>query len=72
MAQSYCKPNLSLQIQEVKPKDESAKDSKDSIDGFMRAVTPTGRLWSGHTLLDYKMSTAQCCSTTYFCACSSY
>lgn len=69
MAQSCCEPNLPFQTQGTNLKDELVKDS---IDGLMKAVTPTGRLWSVHTLLDYKMSTAQCCSTTYFCACSSY
>ena len=38
----------------------------------LKAITPTEKLWSERTFIDYKMSTPQCCSTTYYCACSSY
>ena len=38
----------------------------------LKPITPTEKLWSERTFIDYKMSTPQCCSTTYYCACSSY
>lgn len=42
-------------------------ESKANTSKFVQ-ITPTRFLWHNKT---YKMQAPQCCSTTYFCACSS-
>lgn len=42
----------------------------DDTNNMLHEVTPTEMLWHKN-LSSYSLSSAQCCSTTYFCACAS-